>query len=248
LTDVIDVATGQGNSCVIRADNRLTCYGNSGGSGIAEQTAAANNDPVQNFVDVEIGGYRMCALRTTGTLACYWTTDGNGTTNVRAFDVSWSHVCVVRNDGTLQCFGTDTNGCVSGPNSQPGNPNDPENRYVDVSTGNGGTCALRENGTFICWGGASAAHIVNANADDEFDYVAVSVGDAGVCGVHSDHTVTCWGTTGGVTEINELNATNIADASVANYGICLLRTDGSFRCYGGNTYGFQGLNVMGAIP
>jgi len=247
-TDIIDVATGQGNSCVVHADNRLTCYGSAGGSSIPPQTAAANNDPMQNFVDVEIGGYHLCALRTTGTLACYGSTDGNGATNVQAFDVSWTHVCVVHDDGTLQCFGTDNNGCVSGPNAQPGNPSDPNNRYIDVATGNGGTCALRENGTFICWGSATAAHVVDANANDEFDYISLSMGSAGTCGVHSDHTVTCWGTSAGVSEINALSATNVAQVSVADYGTCILGTDGSLQCYGTNTYGFQGLNTIGALP
>jgi hypothetical protein len=39
-----------------------------------------------------------------------------------------------------------------------------------------------------------------------------------------------------------------AYASVADYGICLLGTDGSMQCYGTNTYGFQVLNTIGALP
>jgi hypothetical protein len=248
-TDIIDVATGQGNACEIHADNHITCYGNSGGGSIPVQTMAVNTDPVQNFVDVEIGGYRLCALRSTNTLACYGSnSEGNGTQNVLDFDVAGTHVCVVYLDKTLQCFGTDTNGCVSGPNAMPGNPNDPNNRYVGVATGDGGTCALRENGTFICWGSATAAHITGANANDEYDYVKLSMGDTHTCGLHSDGTATCWGadTNGRVTALNA--ETDVADVSVAFYGICLLRNDGSMYCHGSNTYGFQGLNPLGVLP
>jgi hypothetical protein len=249
-SDVIDVATGQGNNCTVHADNHITCFGHTGGGSIPIQTAAVNADPVQNFVDVEIGGYRLCALRTTGVITCYGATEGSGTANVLDFDVAWSHVCVVYNDKTLQCFGTDTNGCVSGPNASPGNPLDPNNRYVAVAVGNGGTCALRENGTFICWGSSSATHITNANANDEFDYVSLAMGDAHTCGLHADGSATCFGPNDSnvVTSLNAEASGDIADITIGNYGICLLRNDGSMQCYGSNTYGFLGLNPLGVVP
>ena len=104
-----------------------------------------------------------------------------------------------------------------------------------ISSGGGGSCALRTNGSIACWG-------LNTAVPSGNNYVSVSVGGswgggAGIyhsCALKSDGTITCWGSNSdGQLNVPALPG-GVKYVSVTSGAIhsCALRSDGRVVCWG----------------
>jgi len=206
------VDAGGDNTCAIRIDGTLACWG-PGQPGLL-------NPPPGTFTAVSTGPGHVCAIATDGTLACW---GGEGATSTtppigafRTISTGGTHACAIRKDGTLSCWG----GNLLGQSSPP------LGRYLDISAGNGFTCAVRTDGTLACWG-----YNPNEQATPPSGtFSAVSAGSDHACAIRTDGAVACWGSPS-VAAAAPATGT-FADISAGPGAACAVGTGGAISCWG----------------
>ncbi len=124
------------------------------------------------------------------------------------------------------------------------------------------TCALRADGSVLCWGGnfggalgpngAGGYNTEPVTVDGLTDAIAIAAGFDYNCVIHTDRSVSCWGDntlgqlgSGGVgsSSATPIPVAGLADASAitaANGFSCALLTNGTVYCWGYNGYGALG--------
>ena len=132
INDATQITAGGGNTCALRQDGTITCWGNNDsgqlGNGTTDYSSAVPVEVqgVNDATQITAGVGHTCALRQTGTITCWGNNDsgqlGNGTTDSSSVPVEVLGV----NDATQITAGG--------------------------SHENGHTCALRQDGTITCWG------------------------------------------------------------------------------------------------
>jgi alpha-tubulin suppressor-like RCC1 family protein len=129
-----------------------------------------------------------------------------------------------------------------------------------VSAGAGHTCALKPDGTAVCWGKNDAGQLgigvvtsnqlaPSATVSGLTQVAGLATGEQHSCALHSDGTVSCWGDNnfgqqgrGGDLNANDDQPTaakvpGISDAVALTAGInhnCALRATGQILCWGAN--------------
>jgi len=119
-----------------------------------------------------------------------------------------------------------------------------------VSAGFEHTCALKTDGTVVCWGNNNLGETTVPSG--LASVAQVSAGYNFTCALKTDGTVACWGynTFGEATVPSGL--ASVAQVSAGDYHTCAVKTDGTVVCWGDNTYGEStvpaGLNLIVAKP
>ena len=241
------LAIGAGwNSCAIRLDHTLVCWGFGEGT-----------PPAGRFKSLSMGDGGNCAIRTDGRLAC-WGMNGSLVPKGRftAVSADQNRACAIRVNGHIVCWHVRGHGVREQLRIDEGPP---AARYTQVALNESNSCALRSDGAHVCWGedtqalpGVFTAISMGCGvrADGEVDclwndrpipagpFTALSVGDLGrACGIRPDGTLTCWD------EYEYDDGGNAVPASAAPPGTftavsagsghtCALRTDGYAVCWG----------------
>lgn len=139
ITTAISISAGENHSCSVFANGQVWCWG-----GNAYQEFGINNTlPSQTS----------------------WAQRAPGITDAVTVSGAFRTVCALRADGTAQCWGANSTGTVGNAGTAT-TVNSPEN--VRDTTGGSGTrlpsivrivsdcestCAMRSDGTVMCWGG-----------------------------------------------------------------------------------------------
>ena len=171
----VDVASGGSNSCGLRRNGGLVCWGYAG-HGI-------NDVPPGRYGDVSVGRQHACAVLLDGPVVCWGATKGRGTPPSGDFaqvDVSDALTCALRTDGRAACWGVPTGVGATEP---------PRGRFTSVSAGNLHACGLRPSREIECWGNPGFG-ITDAPAGR---FVSVSAGWQITCAVRAGGGVECWG-------------------------------------------------------
>ena len=187
LSDVLSVAPGGAHTCARRKDGGVACWGQ-GGYGQLGNGTSSPDAPTPGAVPTLSG---IVALASG-----YW----------------WS--CAAANDGTVFCWGANWFG-------QLGAPIDPKpledfratplkvatvSSIVGLGAGGGSTCAVRKDGTLMCWGHNAKGELGVGKSSGEGNYgvlptlvsglsdaVQVVVGHRHACARRSSGSVACWG-------------------------------------------------------
>ena len=113
--------------------------------------------------------------------------------------------------------------------------------YTDISAGFGHTCAVRGDGTVICWGDNRFGQ---ADAPSG-SFASVSAGRYQSCGVRAEGTVACWGADDpddlpdGSLDFGQADAPSgsFASVSAGAFHTCGVRSSGTVICWGDNRQG-----------
>lgn len=127
-------------------------------------------------------------------------------------------------------------------------------RFVDVAVGDNHTCALKANGTVMCWGyngdgqlGINDGYLRYSTYPVDVvsltDAVAISAGGNMTCAIKRDASMACWGT-GFMTTSSNMETRwlptviagmrDVVNIAVAPVGVCAKQTNGSVVCWGYN--------------
>lgn len=215
LGGVVSLAVGAYHACAANAAGQMWCWGGDDcgetGRGIVMScdgdvepvpqphsvSADASNGALTDVAEVAAGAGFTCVLKRSGQVLCFGDNRlgtvgaGLGAPNVRF--------------PAAVCDATDGPGCV------------PWSDLVSVRAGYNHACAIRQNGTMICWGADDCGELGNPQTT--------------ICsgGSRSDARVAC------VTdEAPCVPIGNIVDVSAGISFTCVLREDGSVGCWGTN--------------
>jgi Regulator of Chromosome Condensation (RCC1) repeat protein/slime mold repeat-containing protein len=141
------ISTGSYQTCAVRIDGRLTCWGYDDHGQVSGPNASTDT-----YIAVGTSGTHTCALRIDGRLAC-WGDDAYGeisgpnasTDNYSTVNTAIGQTCALSTTGRVRCWGRDEFGQVAGPNAST-------DTYAAVSAGSDHTCALRGDRRVVCWG------------------------------------------------------------------------------------------------
>lgn len=237
LTNVVQVSAGDDVVCARIATGEVRCWGHNLSATGAFGTAAAEatrilgcgNDPrfcgcgttgmwcMAGFGEPPGSVRSMGILPHAGRVNCNFNNP-----SLRALSVS-AHAlgaCLVQPNGVTQCWGPNTNGVLGDNNSgvsaqllrdvrlevpEPGNTI--LNNVTNLSGGVMTKCALRNNGSALCWGFSSmgqagtiatavnTAHRVAGTGGAAIEnFIAVAPGFGHSCGMTASGGVRCWGT------------------------------------------------------
>jgi cysteine-rich repeat protein len=232
----LQVSTGGNDSCAVRTDSTLWCWG-----------------------DNTYGQLRI------GDTANRLTPVNVGDTAWNRVSCGQSHSCALRTDGSLSCWGNNTSGQLGnlavppsgGQTEVAGGP------WQSISAGSYQTCAIKQDGTLWCWGDntngqigigtldtpqTSPAQVTLAGVGMVFSHVSSNY--LHTCTTTSDGSLWCWGLnsdaqTGDLNSSFHLSPVQVdgagwKDVSTGLSHTCALKSDGTLWCWGGNENGQLG--------
>ncbi len=218
------VATGNRDSCAIRDDGTLWCWGANVYGTLGDGTNTSENIPIQ------VGA-------------------ATGWTSVAAEEF---HTCATRGDGTLWCWGYNHDGELGdGTNDESSTPVQvgADRAWRGVVVGNAFTCAIAGDGMLWCWGNALAYPAMVPQQVGVATWASIAAGREHLCGVQPDGSLWCWGDNGagqlGIDPaiVREIAPTQVGTAttwrSVAAGGdrTCATQLDDSLWCWGTGSAG-----------
>jgi len=224
-TDVISVATGGNQSCALKTDGTVMCWGANFSGELGDGTFSGRAGPVQvqglpdQVKAIAAGGGHTCAVLPEG-VACWGADNNNQLSN--GFDTD---------------FVKGLRGCVN-----------------DISTLFDHTCAATSEGVVYCWGLNDRGQLGDNTTTQKQQAVEVIGLEVGVtrvatgmyhsCALTVDGVVKCWGDNtwgqlGDGTTESHLTAVDVAqgteravDLVAGSYHTCYLSTSGMVKCWG----------------
>jgi alpha-tubulin suppressor-like RCC1 family protein len=290
LDDAIALSVGS-VTCAVRASGQVVCFGSSQegelGNGLMTDTETTPV-PVLGLTDataVSSGTDHSCARRANGQVVCWGFNPsgqlGNGTTTNAAAPVTVSGLddatavaagdaesCAIRADGGIVCWGDGSFGQLG--NGGTTSSSVPVTVKVDtvtaaprptVAAGYQHSCAIRDGGSVVCWGGNSLGQLGNGDTTDSpvpvfvsglTDAVALSAGGASTCALRATGEVACWGSnesgelgdgSGAAFSSVPVAVSGLSDAVTIGSGAshaCAVRASGQVVCWGFGTFGQLG--------
>jgi hypothetical protein len=106
-----------------------------------------------------------------------------------------------------------------------------EGTYTAVSADGSHSCAIRMDGTIVCWGANSSGQATPPDGT----YVAVSAGGDHTCAIRTDGKLLCWGANSSG-QATPPDGTYVAVSAGGRY-TCAIRTDGKLICWGDDSSG-----------
>jgi alpha-tubulin suppressor-like RCC1 family protein len=196
LTDVVEVAVGNGGTCAVKRDGAVWCWG----ANDAGQLGQGTNDPRAHGAPTRValpaathiayGAFHLCALLRDGTVQCW----GNNKFGQCGVAPAMSEARCDPGDGIVAA-------CERRPRAVAGLTG-----VRALTAGRNHTCALLADGNARCWGLNDSAQLGNGRAEPDSaprpeptavvglaDVVQLSAGGSHTCAVLADGAVRCWG-------------------------------------------------------
>ena len=229
----VSVSLAGEHGCAIRTDGSLGCWAS---ERLADHPwyRSAAEVPQRSFVDVWAPA--LCAVRDSGQIECWgetWTRghgrdrvgppEGRFVGIIRGTNVG--RVCALGADGGVACWGEDAD-------EGYGRYRMPLGRFSDMDMAHGHGCAVRVEGSVVCWpllsGGDVPVLDVSGVREGEFSSVQVLRG--AVCALGTVGDIECWGNEEAAGHGSRLGSFVQFDAS--DDGYCAVDALGWVGCWG----------------
>jgi alpha-tubulin suppressor-like RCC1 family protein len=287
LTDAVALSTGFQHTCAIKADTSVVCWGSGFGGllGDGNPSNAPRTTPVAvigltNTVALSAGQYHTCALKASGSAACWGHNQSTqtqvvGLTDAVALSAGAQHTCALKANGSAACWGINSSGELGDGTTTTKTITTAVTGLTDavaISAGGftgagpvyrGRSCAIKANGSVMCWGdkgyasgGNGVAQATPTAVAGLTDTAALSLGGDHTCALKTSGTVACWGNNtsaqigdgnigGGQTTPVAVTSLGglLTDTTAVNAGFnytCALKTGGMVVCLGDNQNGQLG--------
>lgn len=226
------VGAGGWFSCALLESAAVSCWGGNSGGQLGDGTLGDSAVPVPvvglpaDVTDLSVGGGHSCVLTSTGGIVC-WGLNGNGQIGnggtgdaqhpadvaglpdvATMVSAGGFHTCAVTGAGGVVCWGSNQYGQLGDGSGNDSTKPVPvaglDSGVVAVSAGLFHTCALRTDGSVVCWGKNDTGGLGDGTTADRRSPVAtmglpaspivqLAVGGGQTCAAAADGTLWCWG-------------------------------------------------------
>lgn len=253
ITVVAPIDVGDDHNCALQADSTVRCWGWNIYGQLGDGTTINRSIPtavtgLTGVVALATGFRHSCALKADSTVSCWGGNSfgqlGDGTTTNRSTPTAVPNILTPVD-------------IVTGV------------RVATISAGIFHSCALKSNGVLSCWGnngygqlgdGTTISKSIPTTVPSLTEVASVSTGFYHSCALKTDGTVRCWGRNnsgqlGDGTTVDKstptptvvpafiiglIPMTGVATLTAGDTHNCVLKTDGTVRCWGGNNSGQLG--------
>lgn len=294
------VSAGFGHTCAV-SEGVLACTGSNATLALGltdgrDRLALERVPGVEDGIDVGVGYAFSCVLRSGGRLLCFGANDraqlGSGDLAPRgtptqvflpapvvSFSAGFEHVCAILRTGALYCWGSNQEHELGQDEDAPVDRSVPVEvlpgtAFIEVSAGQGHTCAIAVDGALFCMGrntnGEAGAGVGAANRIrtptrvGTARYRHVAAGQNHTCAIADDGALFCWGQDSdndghpgplglpgsmAYAEPARVGSENDWTAlSTDTFHTCGLRGGGELWCWGRNAEGQLGVGDMSIVP
>ena len=185
---------------------------------------------LEPFIDLKGGFAHLCGIKPDRTVSCWgFNAQGQGEVPLALADVAFAELtsadafnCGIRQDNeAIECWGA----------PPPGAPS--TGSYSKISAASDQVCAIRTDGSQLCWGAASSPSAVPVPQ--------VAAGWQHTCAITSDSTLDCWSSSGAVTSPPVGNYINVDSGD--DFACAVEQTTGNLNCWGDNALGATGVSM-----
>lgn len=290
---VFGVASGLNHACALDR-SALSCMGGNvdGALGLVDLVDRPMLTSVENaprWAEVSAAYESTCARTHLGEVFCVGKNDagqlGVGDFNRRIaltrvslpnaaahISVRFGHACAILRDASLYCWGSNYEGELGlGEGASASQPNPVQVAsgvaFLDVSAGQGHTCAVALDGALYCWGRNTNSELglgpgspeqvrVPTRVDGSL-YRSVIAGQSHTCAILREGQLACWGadedadgdaTAGGLPTSGMIEVPTVIDArtdwlevSTDTFHACAIRSNNTLHCWGRNLEGQFGM-------
>lgn len=182
LVNVVEIAAGGAHTCARHASGTVSCWGSNYAGQVGDGSTVDRLTPLEvpglsGVTDLALGGDHSCARLASGQVTCWGRNEegqlGDTTTTARGVPgivvglsgvaevaAGRGHTCVRRESGQVTCWGSNASGELGVGVSATTLPVSKSpldvmglNDAISVVAGGDHSCALRPNGSIVCWGG-----------------------------------------------------------------------------------------------
>lgn len=253
----IAVNVGDSQTCAIKEDHSLYCWGNNAQGELGDGTSGFDC-PSQG------GNPGTCADKSVPVLI-----EKNEWTEITAgAGGMMSHTCGISADRQIYCWGSNVYGELGDGTTEFRNiPTKMSNdTWSKIAAGTMHTCAIKEDRELYCWGdnrygslgdGTTVSRTIPTKIARTDSWLEVATGGAYTCAINNENQLYCWGANNGGklgdgTILDKFIPTKIGDDTWASVTTgsghtCAIKTDNSLYCWGYNFSGQLGDGSSGEL-
>jgi alpha-tubulin suppressor-like RCC1 family protein len=261
VKDVIQLSANDAQSCALRRDGSVLCWGNNGDDGY--KAKLAKRGPVMATIEklgpatqISATSRQSCALHSEGVISCWDSASwrpvliGKPRRPVAKLVVGPNGVCGVLDDQSVQCFRTRFE---EDPSARSVLPDAAKLHGVrSLALGRVHACAVLAGGEVHCWGtdmngevnpksgnGWNRPWIAPTKLEGLPPAEAVAVAFRHSCAILADQRVMCWGMPDDGEGLGLLRTLPIRARAIGlSYESgCALATEGTAQCWGSDVFG-----------
>jgi alpha-tubulin suppressor-like RCC1 family protein len=214
---VLDLDVAHSHACVVLSSQEVRCWGADhsgqlGDGGYGRHATPIRVAGIPPSIAVGVGRAHSCALAANGEVWC-WGDNGVeqlGASNVHSSSshavrvsslahvdelaVGYEHTCAIAR-GAVWCWGRNQLGQLGNGNRDryEGAQHVPSLRAVRIAAGGDSTCAIKPDGSVLCWGGINVSPRPLPVSGLPIGAVEIAVGQSSACARIGDGSVWCWG-------------------------------------------------------
>jgi len=227
------IAQAMNHTCALKTNGSVVCWGLNANGQLGDGTIEEKLTPIQVsglgpgttaaiFTDFDGNPNGTCALKTNGSVVCWGEIapigfSGNTTPvkisqitpgTVKSLEFGFKSTFVLKKDGSVIGWGSNYCGQVGiGTNTGVGAPTQVfglgPGSTAAISTGSYNSCALKTDGSVVCWGCNNSGEVGDGTTFPRYKPVqvpglgpsttaAIAVGANGGCALKTDGSIVCW--------------------------------------------------------
>ncbi len=209
----------------VKSDGSVACWGD---NYYGQASVPAGLGTV---TQVSAGGLHTCAVKSDGSVAC-WGFNGQGQVE-RAGGIGRRHTGERRSKPHTARLSRVTAPSPAGATTTDGQASVPAGlgTVTQVSAGRLHTCAVKSDGSVVCWGQAAEGTLIAGS------FVDVAPGGDHACALESGGSVTCWGNNSHGQASVPAGLGTVTQVSAGAGHTCAVKSNGSVACWGYNSQG-----------